>query len=182
MYAPLHIRIWRTADKLMKHRGSTTTELAPALFIFTMVFFFPFLNLVGMAISYADCLYLDTLLLRQAAIEKVLVLDSTMTPPALKPDLTCSTSPTGSLNNIINHWLHFGLGRFACTATVPVQTCYIDLTEGSNKVRFIHLNLQAECRPFLQIPFPMPIPGLNKPVTIRFSGRATIENMPPSPA
>ncbi|MBP9091145.1 hypothetical protein KBI23_08955 [bacterium] len=160
------------------NRGSAITEFAPALFIFIMVFFFPFLNLIGMAISYADCLYLDTLLLRQAAIENVLTLDNSTTPPALKPDLSCSTSPTGSLNMIINNWLQLGLGRFASTATVPLQTCYIDLTEGSNKVRFIHLNLQTECRPFLQIPFPLPIPGLNKPVTFRFSGRAVIENIP----
>jgi hypothetical protein len=131
-----------------------------------------------MAISYADCLYLDSLLLRQAAVENVLVLDNSTTPPALKPDLTASTSPTGSLNNIINNWLQLGLGRFASTDSVPIQTCYIDLNEGSNKVKFIHVNLQVECRPFLQIPFPLPIPGLNKPVTFKFSGRSVIENIP----
>lgn len=168
----------RNVRSLRTHRGSAITEFAPALFIFIMVFFFPFLNLIGMAISYADCLYLDTLLLRQAAIENVLVLDNSTTPPALKSDLTASTSPTGALNNIINNWLQLGLGRFASTGSVPVQTCYIDLNEGSNKVKFIHLNLQVECRPFLQIPFPLPIPGLNKPVTFKFSGRSVIENIP----
>lgn len=163
----------------MKHEGSKTQAFATALFIFTMVFFFPFLNLVALAISYADCLYLETLLVRQAATESVLILDTTTAPPTLRPDLTCSTSPKGSLNNIINRWLHLGLGRFACTAKTPVQTCSIDLSEGSNKVRFIHLNLQAECRPFLQIPFPLQVPGLNKPVSFRFSSRAAIKKMPP---
>jgi hypothetical protein len=166
----------------MKDKGSTTNAFATALFILTMVFFFPFLNLIALAISYVDCLYLETLLLRQAAIENVLIFDKTTAPPTLRPDLTCSTSPTGSLNKIINHWLHLGLGRFACTATTPVQTCSIDLTEGSNKVQFIHLNLQADCRPFLQIPLPLQLPGLNKPVTFKFSSRATIENMPKNPA
>jgi len=168
----------RSKRVLRPHRGSAITEFAPALFIFIMVFFFPFLNLIGMAISYADCLYLDTLLLRQAAIENVLVLDNSTTPPALKPDLTASTSPTGALNNVINNWLKLGLGRFASTGSVPVQTCYIDLTEGTPKVRFIHVNLAVECRPFLQIPFPLPVPGLNAPVTFRFSGRSVIENIP----
>jgi hypothetical protein len=161
-----------------KFKGSAIAEFAPALFVFVMVFFFPFLNMIGMAISYADCLYLNTLLLRQAALENVLVFDNTTTPPALKPDLTCSTHPNGSLNNLIKQWQMSGLGQFASTNKMPVQTCFIDMTEGTPNARFIHLNLLAECRPFLQIPFFIKVPGLNEPVTFKFSGRAVIENIP----
>ena len=168
----------RTIRRLRTHTGSAITELAPAMFIFIMVFFFPFLNLIGMAISYADCLYLDTLLLRQAAIENVLKIDNSTTPPALTPDLTASTAANGALNNVINNWLQLGLGRFASTGSMPKQTCYIDLTEGSAKVKFIHLTLEVECRPFLQLPFPLPVPGINQPVTFKFSGRSVIENIP----
>ncbi|CAN5293877.1 hypothetical protein BH11CYA1_BH11CYA1_48170 [soil metagenome] len=168
----------RTYKRSRTYSGSAIAELAPAMFIFIMVFFFPFLNLIGLAISYADCLYLDTLLLRQAAIENVLVIDNTTSPASLKPDLTASTSPTGALNSVINNWLQLGLGRFASTGSMPKQTCYIDLSEGSTKVKFIHLNLDVECRPFLQLPFPIPVPGINQPVTFKFSGRSVIENIP----
>lgn len=140
-----------------------------------MVIFFPFLNMVGMAISYADCLYLDTLLLRQAALEPVLVLDNT---GALTPDLTCSTDPNGVLNTLIKNWLQAGLGQFASTGSMPKQTCYIDLSEGTAKNKFIHLNLTVECRPFLQIPFFIQVPGINQPFTFKYSGRSLIENIP----
>jgi len=160
------------------YKGSVIAEFGPAIFIFVMVVFFPFLNMVGMAISYADCLYLDTLLLRQAALENVLVLDNSTNPPSLKEDLTCSTDPNGALNTVIKNWLKMGLGQFASTGAMPKQTCYIDLTEGTAKVKFIHLDLLVQCKPFLQIPFFIQVPGINQPVTFKFSGRSVIENIP----
>ncbi len=160
------------------HNGSVIAEFGPAIFIFVMVVFFPFLNMVGMAISYADCLYLDTLLLRQAALENVLVLDTSTNPATLQPDLACSTDANGALNTIIKNWQQMGLGQFASTSTMPKQTCYIDLTEGTAKVKFIHLDLLVQCKPFLQIPFFLQVPGINQPVTFKFSGRSVIENIP----
>lgn len=159
-------------------RGGVIAEFAPALFVLLMVFFFPFLNMLGLALSYADCLYLDFLLMRQAALENVLIVDNSTTPPGYKADLTCSTDPNGTLNRIIQAWLNNGLGKFASTGKVPVQTVYIDLTEGTPKVKYIHLNLAVEVRPFLQIPFPLKVPGLNAPVTFNYTGRSVIENIP----
>lgn len=159
-------------------RGGTLAEFGPALFVLFMVFFFPFLNLLMLGLSYADCLYLDFLLIRQAALENVLFLDNSTNPPSLKPDLTFSTDANGSMNKIINAWRTNGLGQFASTGSVPRQVCYVDLSEGTAKLKYVHLDLQVDVRPFLQIPFPIKVPGLNNPVTFYFSGRAVIENIP----
>lgn len=159
-------------------RGGTLAEFGPALFVLFMVFFFPFLNLLGLALSYADCLYLDFMLLRQAALENVLLLDKSTNPPSFQPDYSCSTDANGSLNKIIQAWRTNGLGQFASTGSVPRQKIWVDLTEGSNKLKYVHLELQVDVRPFLQIPFPIKVPGLNAPVTFNYNGRSVIENIP----
>lgn len=145
------------------------------MFLLLIVFFFPMLNLIGLALSYTDCLYLDYLLLRQAGLEKVLVLDGS---GKLVPDYTCSTDANGSLNRIINAWQANGLGQFASTGSMPQQSVYIDLTEGTPSVKYIHLKLLVEVKPFLPVPFPIKVPGLNAPVTLNFNDRSIIEYVP----
>lgn len=159
------------------HNGSAITEFAPAMFVLIMVFFFPLLNLFMLTLSYADVLYLDNLLLRQAALENVLVRTGPG-PNDFSTDLSCSTDPNGSLNTVITNWQNSGVGKFVGTATVPKQTAFINVTEGSATAKFIHVELSADVKPFLTLPFPMLVPGINAPVTFTFSGRSLIENIP----
>jgi hypothetical protein len=148
------------------------------MYILIMVFFFPFLDLIGMACEYGDCLYLNSLLLRQAALENVLVMDTTVTPPTLTTDLSCSTSATGSLNTIIQSWMGSGLGQFASSGTMPTQSISVDLTEGTAHCKYVHLTLTVECKPFVTVPFFLRVEGLNAPITFVYYGRAVIENIP----
>lgn len=156
-------------------QASAITEFAPALILLLLIFLFPLMNLLALALSYTDCLYLDFLLLRQAGLERVLVMGPN---GKLQTDYTCSTDPNGSLNKIITAWQNSGLGRFAGTANAPQQTISVDLTEGTQNVKYVHLNLLAEVRPLLAVPFPYPVPGLNATVTFNFSGRSVIEYVP----
>lgn len=160
---------------LKRGRGSAITEFGPAMFVLLIVFFFPMLNLIALALSYTDCLYLNYLLLRQAGLERTLVIDSS---GKLVPDYTCSTDPNGSLNRIITAWQANGLGQFASTGSMPKQTIYIVLAEGTPSVKYVHLNLSVDVKPFLPVPFPIAVPGLNAPVTFNYSGRSIIEYVP----
>lgn len=161
----------------LRSRGSAITEAGPALFILLMVFFFPLLNFIAMGLAYADCLYLHNLLLRQASLERVLVINPAP-PPAYTTDLSCSTAAAGSLNTIITAWRTEGLGRFVETGVVPTQTAWINLAEGTNSGRFIHVELNIQVKPFLPIPFPFAVPGINAPVSLKFNGKRVIERMP----
>lgn len=160
-----------------QNKGSALTEFAPAMFILIMVFFFPLLNMIMLALSYADVLYLDNLVLRQAALENVLIKDASA-PNGFTTDLRCSTDANGSLNTVIYNWQNSGVGKFVATGSTPKQTAYIDLTEGSATAKYIHVDLTADVKPFLTLPFPMLVPGINAPVTFKFSGRSLIENIP----
>jgi hypothetical protein len=168
----------RTKSRKRRGRGSAIAEFGPAMYILIMVFFFPFLDLIGMACEYGDCLYLNSLLLRQAALENVLVMDNTAVPPALTTDLSCSTNPSGSLNTIIQAWMNGGLGKFASSGTMPTQSISVDLTEGTRRCKYVHLTLNVECKPFVTVPFFLRVEGLNAPITFVFYGRAVIENIP----
>ncbi|MBS1994579.1 MAG: hypothetical protein JSS86_02530 [Cyanobacteria bacterium SZAS LIN-2] len=148
------------------------------MFIILMVFFFPFLNLIGMTVEYGDCLYLNSLVLRQATLEHLLKMDTSAVPPTLTTDLSCSTDPNGSLNTIIKAWMNGGLGQFASSGVMPVQTINVDLTEGTPRCKYVHLDLNVECKPFLNIPFFLRIPGLNAPMMFKFHSRGVIENVP----
>ena len=168
----------RTMGKGRSQSGSAIAEFGPAMFIIIMVFFFPFLDMIGMAVEYGDCLYLNSLLLRQASLENVLVMDTSVSPATLTTDLSCSTNPSGSLNTIINAWMAGGLGKFASSGTMPVQSITVDLTEGTPRCKYVHLTLDVECKPFVPVPFFLKIPGLNMPVTFEFHSRSVIENVP----
>ncbi len=159
-------------------KGSAITEFGPAMYILIMVFFFPFLDLMGLACEYGDCLYLNSLLLRQAALEHVLVMDDSVAPPVLTTDLSCSTAAGGSLNTIITAWLNGGLGKFASSGTMPTQSIAIDLTEGTPHCKYVHLTLDVECKPFVYVPFFLRVQGLNAPITFEFHSRGVIENIP----
>jgi hypothetical protein len=159
-------------------RGSAIAEFGPAMYVLIMIFFFPFLDMIGMAAEYADCLYLNSVVLRQASLEHLLYWDNTQTPPKLTADLTSSTDPNGSLNVIINAWMAGGLGQFASSGTAPVQTISVDPTEGTTVCRYVHLVMDIECKPFLNVPFFMRVPGLNAPMTFEFHSRSVIENVP----
>jgi hypothetical protein len=148
------------------------------MFILIMVFFFPLLDLIGMAAEYGDCLYLNSLLLRQASLENLLVMNTSAVPPALTTDLSCSTNPSGSLNTIINAWMNGGLGQFASSGTMPIQSITVDTAEGTPNCKYVHLTLDVECKPFVYVPFFLRVEGLNAPITFEFHGRGVIENVP----
>ena len=165
-------------NRIRAANGSAIAEFGPAMYILIMVFFFPFLDLIGTAAEYADCLYLNSVLVRQASLEHLLVMDTSTSPAQLRTDLSASTTASGSLNQIINQWMSGGLGQFASSGTPPVQTITVDLTEGTARCKYVHLVLDVECKPFLNVPFFMSVPGLNAPVTFEFHTRSVIENVP----
>jgi len=161
--------------KNRRKRGSAIAEFGPALYVLLFFVFWPMLNLLMLGLTYSDCLYLHNILLRQAAVENVLVKNSS---GQLATDLTCSTSASGSLNILIENWTNSGLGKFVNLLAMPTQTAYVDLSEGSQYTKFIHVTLNVESQPFLNIPFFLPVPGLNAPIQFVLSGRAVIEYIP----
>jgi len=171
--------------------GSAIVEFTPTLFVTLVMFAFPLIDLVGLALTYSDCLYLNALLLRQAAMEKSVVLDASQTPAVVSIDQNTADNQKlqSDLSNVVNQWIS-GFGQFACTYSIPSFSTFVDLSEGSipanvyasPPTEYIHVNLSCQCKPFVIIPLPLSVPGLNAPVTFSFTGRSMIESVPPGSA
>jgi len=166
-----------------RKKGSAIAEFGPALFVLLILLFFPMLNLISLALCYCDCLYLNALLLRQAAVENVLVLNSSAQPPALQinTDPVVTSKIQSDLNQIINQW-STGFGKFAITSQAPTATTNIDLSEGTTKVKYVHVKLTCQCRPLVPMPTFMGVPGLSAPMTFQFNRSQIIENIPTVPS
>jgi hypothetical protein len=164
-------------------KGSAISEFGPALFLLLILLFFPMLNLISLALCYCDCLYLNALLLRQAAVENVLTLNTGTQPPTLQvnPDPAVTAKVQNDLNQIINQW-SAGFGKFAITSTIPVATTSIDLSEGTSKVQYIHVTLTCQCKPLVAMPLFVGVPGLSAPMTFQFNRSQIIENIPTVPS
>jgi hypothetical protein len=161
-----------------KAQGGAIAEFGPALMIIFLVGVFPLLDLLGLALKYADCYFLYNAVAREAGIATVIHQNPNVTPPAITSvDLSASTTPTGSVKAVIKTWQQSGLGAFANVTSTPTQVCTVDNTEGTVTARFVHVALTATCSPFLSLPLPVNIPGLTRPVTFNFNGRTTVENL-----
>jgi len=147
-----------------------------------MIFFFPALDLIGLACEYGDCLYLSNLVTRQATLEPILTPNPSP-PPAFTINYTQANTDVAYT---IGQWQAGGLGQFASSGTTPTAVLNVNLAEGTvsgtapNAVfcEYVHVTLDVPCKPFLPVPFFMSVPGLNAPITFEFHGRGVIEYVP----
>ncbi len=168
-------------------RGSAIAEMGPALILLFIVILFPMLDLIGLALKYADCYYLFNALVREAGVGTTVVektsVSGTPTGEIKCYDITCSTDnvppPTGrgSMQLIISNWQKSGLGIFANVVPGSItQTASVNCTEGSPNARWVHVQMNVSCNPFLKLPLPGQIPGLTAPATFQFNGASVVEN------
>lgn len=158
-------------------RGGSIAEFGPALFLIFVVALFPLLNVIGLALKYADCYFLYNIVSREAGVATIIHQNPSTNPPSITSvDLSASTNPNGSVNNVIKTWQQSGMGAFANVVSTPTQTCTVDNAEGTATARFVHVQLTVICNPFLKLPLP-PIPGFSAPITFQYNGRTTVENL-----
>lgn len=185
--------------------GSSIAEFGPAVFLILVVILFPMISMMMMAVKYADCLYLFHMVARQAALEPILVLapnpgtNPTSQSKYINPvDVSKITGNTSNTAKLISNWKAGGLGQFAGVVPSPAPSggvsiegiglkASVDLTEGSpaGKIgtmpifnEYLHVSMTVKCRPFLPVPFPVSVPGLNADVPFQFDDRTVIENIP----
>jgi hypothetical protein len=159
-----------------KSRGSIA-EFAPALYLLLLVLFFPMLDLLGIVLSYADCQYLHFTLVRQAGLENILSMNSA-TPPQLQVNYAFVTDPNGVFRNLIVSWYN-GIGHYTTRSLNDITVgANVDLTQGTDKLKYVTITTTIVCNPLLPIPFPYAVPGFNAPETFTFSGTSIIEYVP----
>jgi hypothetical protein len=144
-------------------------EFPLTMMVFLILLTFPALDLLFLAVAYNTGALLNDLQVRQAALIPF-------------SDAQSATGPVR--RRIPNQWANSGLGRFIkVNGAIDTEVSYRNgLTDSNGLVeKIVKVTTNFEVNPFLAIPIPMHIPGLNAPVTVRFSGERNMEDPTDAP-
>ena len=148
-----------------KARGNGLVELGPVMLVMTVLVFFPIVDLVTLGPLYIMSYHLNQDQLRQAAVV----------------NFSDAQSPTGSVQTgIANQWVASGLGSYSkavisdINTTVEYQPASID--DYGNKYSFVKVSTSVTVKPFLVVPFPISVSGLNAPIQFSFVNQRLVED------
>ena len=151
---------------IMRGRGSTLVEFAPALFIMLVALFFPLLDLIALSTVYSVGASMNDAQLREAALLK-------------RSQAQDATGPV--MYTIPNAWKNSGLGRYAkIDSDINTSVSYADGPQDQygNVEKFVCVATSFSVRPFLSVPIPISVPGLNADITFSFNSRRVLEYPP----
>lgn len=157
------------AADLERARGASIAEF-PVIMLFTvLLLFFPALDLLFLGIAYSAGSTLSDLQLRQAALIRY----------------TQAEDPDGPVRKLIpDQWKNSGLGRFAkVQGNIETVVAYKDGATDENGLveKIVQVTTTFQVDPFLNIPIPISIPGLNAPATLTFAGERPMEDPTKAP-
>ena len=137
---------------LTKHRlkrianGSAITETAPALFLLLLVILFPLIDLLYMGLAFGLVWYLNHLEVRELAVR-------------------VPTETTQILTDIDALYTSTGFGKFIGLTPARIQHPLSGGAVYGGTPLTVTCTTVATINPFLNIPFVIPVSGLNQPAT-----------------
>ncbi|PWU00880.1 MAG: hypothetical protein C5B53_03495 [Candidatus Melainabacteria bacterium] len=146
--------------------GSTLAEFAPAFFILLVGLFFPMLDLMALSTVYSVGASMNDEQLREAALLK----------RSQAQDVLGSVMYT-----IPNAWKNSGLGRYAkIDSDIITSVSYADGPQDQygNVEKLVCVSTSFSVKPFLSVPIPISVPGLNADITFNFNSRRVLEYPP----
>lgn len=154
-------------------RGGALAEFGPAFMIFMLLLFFPLFDYLGMALCYGSGAVLNFNCVREAS----LVRNST---DAQGNSTIDQTTMLTRVKRVQDQWQAGGFGQFIkldqaiATDVVPIPH---DKATNPNGDDFVQVRQTLVVNPFLMIPFfPISVPGINAPMTFRYSSQRMVEN------
>lgn len=134
--------------------GSAITEFGPALLIFFLFAFFPFMDLLGLGTSYGLCWYLNYKISNQVARARQNTNGTQLGGQDIANQEVGIVSGGGFANF---------LKVQSITSTVTYQTATIPQT--------VSTTTSITAMPFLTIPWVGSVPGLNAPITFTLTAQ-----------
>lgn len=144
-------------------------EFPIVMTLFLLLLAFPALDLLFLGMAYNSGSVLNDEQVRQAALISH----------------TAATSPLGKVKQTIpNNWRQSGLGRFAnVNGAINTELTYRNGSTDANGLveKIVRVVTSFDVNPFLVIPFPVQVPGLNAPVAFRFASERQMEDPTDAP-
>ena len=139
-------------------------EFAPALMVVLVCFFFPMIDMLGLALSYCLCMVLNYNQVHEAS---------------LLPAQTAQAANGPVKKFVVDAWLN-GMGKFVKMQGMP--NTVITYRDGNANPdgqveKHVSVSTTVQCLPFLSIPLPVfKCPGLNGPMTFTIASERPMEN------
>jgi len=146
-------------------------ELGPVLFITFLLIFFPMLNLMALAVAFA-C---GSLLNWEETREMALI------PTNLPGDTPAQVNNNRQqrLNAMEQAWFRSGFGQYVKVQGglqgVDSTVNSAQATSGLTNTNMVTVRTSMNVAPFVAIPFPTPVPGLNAPFPMSFTSERPVE-------
>jgi len=129
-------------------KGSAITETGPALFILFLVILFPLIDLLYMGLAFGLVWYLNHLEVRELAVR-------------------VPTETAQVLTDVDTLYTSTGFGRFIGLTTSRISHPLSGGATYGGTPLSVTCTTVATVNPFLNIPFVIPVSGLNQPATFR---------------
>lgn len=130
--------------------GSAISETGPALFILLILILFPLIDLMYMAVAYSIVFYLNHLEVRELAVRV--------------PSETIQV-----LQDVDSNYVTTGFGKFVGLTQARITHPLPGKATRAGDPEMVTCTTQAEVDPFLNLPFIMPVAGINSPATFSVS-------------
>lgn len=138
--------------------GSTIAETGPALFLLLIVILFPLIDLMYMGLAFGIVWYLNYLEVRELAVRD----------PA-------ETSQV--LQEVDGVFISQGIGKFVGLSTAGIAHPLPSKATRQGTPVTVTCTTQATIKPFLTLPFLMPVKGINAPITFSVSSNRIQEEL-----
>jgi len=129
-------------SKRRNERGQAIAETGPAIFILFIVILFPLIDMLYMGFAYAVVWYMNYLEVRELAVRV----------PA---------ETTQAISDVDSYYLTTSFGKFVGLSPNSIQ----HQTARSGDPTIVSCTTTAQVRPFLTLPFLIPVAGINQSVT-----------------
>ncbi len=129
-----------------KRSGSAIAETGPALFILLIMILFPLIDLMYMGVAYSIVYYLNHLETRELSVRL-----------AAETDLV--------LQEVDNNYVTTGFGKFVGLSLPRISHPLPGKATRQGDPILVTCTTVATVDPFLNLPFIMPVSGINSPAT-----------------
>ena len=136
-----------------RRKGSAISEFGPALFILFLVVLFPLIDILGLALSYGICWYLNFKICNQVARTKE------ANGPTIAASEVSVVQATGFANFLHIQQINVPNPSYQDSATPPT----------------VKVQTSVTAMPFVPVPWFTSVAGLNAPVTFTISSTVVRE-------
>lgn len=152
-----------------RHYGGVLAEFGPVFMIFMLVLAFPIMDLLAIGLTWGCGFVLHFYSIREASMVENIVATNAIDTATMNTRVT----------RIEQDWQSHGLGIFSKVLSLTHVITPVPRNPSANPPQpddYVTLQQTLQVNPFLMIPFPISVSGINAPMTFVYCTQRMVEN------